>query len=49
MCPAECWEFFSAAIPHGIIVRWENTLFVERQVNAIFDCRARVLAKYFTE
>jgi ligand-binding SRPBCC domain-containing protein len=36
------------AIPLGFIGRLANWLFVERQVNAIFDYRFNVLEKYFS-
>lgn len=35
------------AIPLGILGRLANSLFVQRQVNAIFDHRYRVLEAYF--
>ena len=37
------------AIPMGVLGRLANWLFVERQVNAIFDYRYQVLEKYFKE
>ena len=35
------------AIPMGVLGRIANWLFVERQVNAIFDHRYKVLEQYF--
>jgi ligand-binding SRPBCC domain-containing protein len=37
------------AIPYGVIGRLANWLFVERQVNAIFDHRFKVLENYFSQ
>ncbi|MEO1052705.1 MAG: SRPBCC family protein [Bacteroidota bacterium] len=35
------------AIPYGIIGRLANSLFVEKQVNTIFDYRYRILEEHF--
>jgi ligand-binding SRPBCC domain-containing protein len=37
------------AIPYGIIGRLANAVFVEREVNGIFDYRHKVLETYFNE
>jgi ligand-binding SRPBCC domain-containing protein len=35
------------AIPYGIIGRMANAMFVEREVNGIFDYRTEVISKHF--
>ncbi len=37
------------AVPLGILGRFANLVFVEREVNAIFDHRYKILEQYFSE
>jgi ligand-binding SRPBCC domain-containing protein len=43
----EMTDIVNYAIPFGIIGRLANRLFVERQLNAIFEYRSRAVARYF--
>ena len=43
----EMTDIVNYAIPFGIIGRLANKLFVERQLNAIFEFRSKAVARYF--
>ncbi|MEO5977586.1 MAG: SRPBCC family protein [Chryseolinea sp.] len=45
----EMTDELNYAIPFGLIGRTANTLLVQRQLNAIFDYRYKVLSEYFPD